>query len=401
MKTFLLIQKEGKKMLKSVLCKSFLALTCISAANANASGFLFESDATARATYNDNIYYTPIKDEKESVWVFMVSPKAKLSHEAGKWKSSINGSVTETTYSNSLQNQFDSRLGLGTQYDDSSHSYKISADYDVHSNRTEDSDDLGVSIDQIETKTLTLSPSYTHQLSERASFTLGYNYSDVSHESSSSAGLLPYETKSLTGSFGSKLSQRSKLDATLSATDYESGNNSSEFEMLNSNVELTHQLTSLISTKVSAGFNKRDFINRTFLPSVVEEKSSSTGSVYATTVDAGWVTVMASRDNVSNSYGGLSQIQKVNAKFRLQVTPLLGLTFTLDREKIDELNENVADNSRVNTSAIPALILTLAHNIKVRASWTHIQQEYDTVSRVGKARMNRVYVSIAYNFPSI
>ena len=244
-------------------------------------------------------------------------------------------------------------------------------------------------------------PSYTHNLSDRASFTLGYNFSDVTYESSSSEDLRPYETKSLTGSFGYKLSQRSKLDASLSATDYESDNNRSEFEMLDSRVELTHQFTSLISAKVSAGSNNRDFINRTFLPVLTEEKSSSTGSVYATTVDAGWVTVNASRDTVSNSYGGLSQIEKVNAKFRLQVTQLLGLTFTLDRERIDELNENIADNSRVNTSVVPALILTLAHNVKVRANWTHTAQEYDTSDRVGTARMNRLYVSVTYNFPSI
>lgn len=127
-------------------------------------------------------------------------------------------------------------------------------------------------------------------------------------------------------------------------------------------------------------------------------ESTGSGGTFKAGIDAKWIELSASRDTASNFTGGLDQTDKLHAKFRIQVTPLIGFALSLDRVTIDELNENVIDYSRTYTVITPAMNLSLAHNLNLRAVYSYYTNEYKSLAQ-GETERNRFSVNLKYDFP--
>lgn len=392
-------------MLKS----SFLMIACSYVISANAANFLLESEINASTSYDDNVTYSAT-DEDDASAIVTITPKVKLTHHNDQWETTANAHVSGTTYSAELQDQLDSYVDFGTAYKEDRGIYSIAASYNIHANRAEETNIPGVTIEQLDTETFSIKPNYTYLLTERASLSVAVDFSSVDYGNDTERTFFSYDTRTASGVLDYKLSQRSKLSLTLAAMDYASDNNASEYEVLSSKIGVAHKFSELITGKFSVGVTEREFFDRsenTFsffgstVTGVTELETSSSGASYDASIDAGWVTVGASRDYLSNSVGGLNQTEKIGAKFRMQITSLVGITLSLDRFEVNELNAYVPDYSYVDTRITPALRLSLAHNLSATASYVRGEKQIESAVRADTIDYNVLYVSMKYIFPSI
>ncbi|MFC1589243.1 hypothetical protein ACFL3P_03120 [Pseudomonadota bacterium] len=400
------ILMENKKKLRVILNNFFLMGLCVLVLDAKASDFLLESEINARLTYDDNVNF-PVADG-ESSSIYMVTPKMKLNYLSDSWETAMNASITGTTYSAQYQDQIDSHLDLETSYKDNRSIYSIMAGYDKFSNRAADENIIGLTAEQTDTRKFTIAPEYTHLLTERLSLSLAYSYSDVTY-SPNLGSFLPYETQSAIGEMVYKLSQKSDLSLVLSAMDYTSENDIVEFQLLSSKAGIVHNFSEMIVGQFFAGVNTRDITTRSsqnfvFFGSTVTGtqavETSGTGSIFEAGVDAKWIELNASRNVAPNYTGGIEQVDKVSAKLRMQVTPLIGLVLSLKRTEIDELNDNVIDHSRLITTVIPAINFSLTRDLSLRAEYISTEQKYDSLVQ-GVSKKSRFAINLKYNFPSI
>jgi len=401
-----IISMEDKKMLKCVINICLVAVFCSRAIGAHASDFLLESEINARITYDDNVSNTVVNEESSSIYT--ITPKIKLNYHSDNWESAMNAHVAATSYSDKYKDHLDGHLDFETAYKNNRSIYSIMGGYDKYSNLAAEDNLIGLSTEQIDTEKLTLAPEYTHLLTERASISLAYSYSDVT-QSKNLGQYLPYETQSAIGEVGYKLSQKSDLSLVLMAMDYTSENNIVDYQFLSSKIGIAHRFSEMITGKLFIGANTTDIATRSsqsfvFFGSTVTGtqavESSEAGEILEASIDAKWIEVSASRDTVSNSYGGLDQTDKLHTKLRMQVTPLIGITLSLDRVKVDEVNDNVLDYSRTYTKIVPAMNFSVAHNLKLRAEYIFTKSEYNNLSQ-GQRDRSKFAVNLTYNFPSI
>lgn len=404
-------KKEGRVMLKSILISSVFIVICSFSINARASGYLFESEINARATYDDNITYSSSNEKSASI--MMVKPKATLTYRDADWDTTINANLSSTTYSSVLQDHIDSYFDLGTAFQSQRDTYSIVASHRNYSNRAVelDANNVGLTSEQVDHTAIMLAPKYTRSLTERLSLSLAYGFSDVSVDPDTSPTYLPYKTSTLTASMVYNLSQKSELSLVVDAIDYTSENNISEYQMLASRVGLVHNVSEMVTVNMLAGFNTRDFTTRssqgfTFAGSLVtgtqEVENDSSGAVFEAILDAKWIELEASRTTDSNSLGGLDQTDILRAKLRMQITPLVGIALVMRRSDIQELNESVVGSDRVKTVISPAMNFTVTRNLKLRAAYTRVDQSYTDNSLIKEDSVtNQFYVNLKYAFPSI
>ena len=396
-------------MFKQSLNGCLLIASCVFVIDSGASSLILESEINASTAYDDNVTYSAAGAD-ESSSIVTITPKLKLTHQNDHWETTANARVSGTTYSAQLQNQFDSYVDFGTAYKEDRGIYSIAASYNVHANRTEETNILGDSIDQLDTNTFSVKPNYTYLLTERMSLSVAVNFSSVDYGADTTGSYFSYDTRTASGVLDYKLTQKSQLDLTLAAMDYTSDNGASEYTVLSSKIGIAHKFSELITGKFSVGITDREFYDRSnqvfnFFGSTVtgitELETTSSGSSYAASVDAGWVTVGASRDYVSNSVGGLNQSEKINAKFRMQITSLVGITLLLDRVKTEELSPYLANYSYVLTRVTPEMQLKLGHNLKAWIRYIRAEREIDSAVRSDASDNNIYYVGMTYVFPSI
>jgi len=168
-----------------------------------------------------------------------------------------------------------------------------------------------------------------------------------------------------------------------------------------------HNFSEMISANVFAGFSNTDFTTRSdlnfvFAGSLVTsnqvEETDSRGSIFEVGFDAKWIELKASRNVESNSLGGLDQKDILFAKLRMQASPLIGLVLTMSRTDIEELNASVIGSSRIKTVIAPAINFTLARNLKLKAEYMRVQQDYASEP---DADSNTFFLNMKYDFPSI
>ncbi|MDH5388267.1 MAG: hypothetical protein OEY06_07450 [Gammaproteobacteria bacterium] len=402
-----LITMEDKNMLRSIINNCLLIFFCLFSTFTNASNFLLVSEINARVTYDDNINASATGND-ESSSIVKITPKIKLKYTSDAWETAVNASVAGTTYSADYQDNFDAHLDLETAYKDNRNIYSAFVGYDNFSSRTAEENVLAESLEQTDTKKLSLAPKYSHLLTERLSLSLAYQYSDVKYTSASQR-YLPYETTGASGEVEYKLSQKSQLSFLLTSTDYSSENDISEYHMLASKFGIDHDFSEMITSKLFVGVNTRDFSTRSaagfnFLGSNVTGtqavEGSNSGATFEAVIDAKWIEFGASRNVVPNFTGGLDQTDTIHTKLRMKVTALIGIVLAINQVSIEELNDNVVDYSRSFTTIIPAMNFSLAHNLNLRAEYFYSKNNYEGVSQdeIGK---NKFAVNLKYDFPSI
>lgn len=404
-----IMNMEGKKMLRIVKNSCLSMFVCIYLADANASTFLLESEVNARAVVDDNVSLSTTNTDN-STTILTITPEAKLTYHDESWDTSSKASISGTTYSEQLQNELDSYIDFGTAYKEDKGTYSIYTSFNNQANRASETDVLNNGVEQVDTRTFSIKPNYKHNITQRVSLSVAYNFSSVDYGHDTVGRFFSYDTQTASGIIDYKLSKRSNINLMISSMDYESDNGASEFQFLSTKVGYTHNLSEIMTASISAGVNSREFVDRSsnsfpffgsLVTGVTELESSSSGSSYSASFDAKWVTLGASRDYSSSTVGGLRINDKVDAKLRMQITSLVGISLSLAHLKSEELNAYVPGYSEVVTTFRPAINFKLAHNLSLRGEYVHSEKDIDSAGQTGTTKSNQYFVNMRYIFPTL
>jgi hypothetical protein len=170
---------------------------------------------TARHEYNDNIGLSI--HPQNSVRGSFITPSLDFGVNAPIWQLSGGVSATQRRYSGRTGfDRDDAGSRLSATYRTERNTWQVSANRSLSSLLSSDSisSDTGVVQTQSQTKTKSVTPSWTWMYSETTMLQVSYQLSDVSYENTQSAGLYNYEYQSATVTLSNQLSERNRVFVT-------------------------------------------------------------------------------------------------------------------------------------------------------------------------------------------
>lgn len=374
--------------------------------------YSIESNIDTRAEYNDNIFITSLKHD--SVYGLTVTPSARMIAKERNWESFVNARLRSNNYSDHNLDSNDIYLDASGEYSRERDVFTLAVNYDKDSNLNALSSDFGVSGSRVNRRLWSIVPQYTRLVTERMQFSTSYNHSDVEYEDVANTGYVPYEIQTLTGSFVYSHDERNKLSFILQGSDYSSKDNTVEYQLLIARLGLEHQISELWKADFTIGGSKRNSTNRitrTFdffgqpVSQTQEIDFSDSGYVFEAGIEkrleSGSITAKAGRDNVTNSYGGLNEVDTLRLIFNEQLTQQWHYTINSRYENINAVSGSTRSTDRETFSVEPVLYYDIDRNWTAKVSYRYIQRKFKSSTSGSTPYANRIYMGITYNFPEI
>jgi len=379
----------------------------------NAAQYAIESDVTTRVEYNDNIFLTSLPHD--GVYGLTIIPSARMLAKEKHWETYLNGKLRSNNYSDHNLDSNDIFLDASGNYSQERNIYTLTGMYNKDSNLSTLSSDFGVTGQRINRKIWSIVPQYQRLLTERLTFSASYNHTDVDYIDAEDTGYVPYNTDTLSASFVYSLTERDRLSFSLQATDYASKNNALEYQLFITRVGIEHNFTELWSTNFSIGGSRRNSTNKftqTFdffgQPITLEQVTDFSDKGYV--LDAGFTRKMEtgsfsggiSRDNVTNSFGGLNVVDTLRFGIKQNLTALWRYNIDARYEKIDAASGVTRSTDREVLFFEPRIFYTIDRHWTANASYRYIQRKFKSDTSDDRApHSNRIFIGMTYNFPDI
>jgi hypothetical protein len=237
---------------------------------------------------------------------------------------------------------------------------------------------------------VSLNPSWTSQISERASLTLGYDYAQVKYENAEGTGLTGYRTQTPYGIFSYRLSERSRLEATGGVSRLLRDSPRDTLRTVYAQILLEHDLSEVLTAKLGIGANRVRF-----------SSAGSKGGWLAQgslerRYETGRVSLGVARELNPTGAGELTQTDRLFASWSGKLSPQLsyGLNGAIYRnEPIRSTGGSTADQY-YRLSANLGWLMTERWSIE--AEIAHARQEPD---QGAAARSNSLFFGARYDLP--
>lgn len=377
--------------------------------------WLIETDIDARAEYNDNIFLSPLPHD--SVSGVIVTPSIKGVVREAHWQADMTARLRSNNYSNSRLNSNDRYFDLTGRYNVERNLFSLNMNYDLDSNLNAASPDFGLTLGQrVERKNQSITPSYTRFFTERLLMSLSYTYSDVYYFDADRTGYIPYITESVAFSLAYDLSEKDKLTFSFSAVDYTSQDELLTYQLFMPRMGIEHEFSSTFSFNFMAGTSRRNSTNKTTQsfdffgqPIIItrEIDASDRGFVldagFRQDHETGAFTGSITRDNTTNSYGGLNEVDSFKLGYNSWVTDLLRYSLIGRYKDYSAVSSGLRDTDRKALFLEGILNYSLSRDWRFNASYRYVQRRFKNNDSSGSKApySNRVYVSLTYNFPDL
>ena len=375
--------------------------------------YAIESDVSARVEYNDNIFLTSLPHD--SVYGLTVIPRAKMLAKEINWETFLSGKLRSNNYSDHNLDSNDVYLDASGNYNQERNVYSLAGLYHKDSNLNALSTDFGVTGQRVNREKWSISPQYRRLLSERAILAVSYSHIDVDYIDAEDTGYVPYKADILSGSVAYNLTEKDKVSLTLQATDYTSKDSAIEYQLFITRVGIEHEFTELWSGDFTIGGSRRNSTNRItqtfdFLGQPITLTQETDFSDKGYVLDAGFTRKMEtgsfsgriSRDDVTNSFGGLNEVNTIRFSFNQKLTELWRYTVDARYEDIDAVSAVVRSTDREVLFFEPNLYYTIDRHWTANASYRYIQRKFKSDTSDDRAPYsNRVFIGVTYNFPDI
>jgi hypothetical protein len=392
-----------------VFCSSCLLLSF----KVNAIQYAIESDVSARAEYNDNIFLT--SQPHDSVYGLTVIPEAKMIAKEAHWETFINGRLRSNNYSDHNLDSNDIYLDVSGKYSQERNVYSLAGSYDKDSNLNALSTDFGVTGRRVNRKLWSITPQYQRLLTERAVLSISYNHIDVDYIDAEDTGYVPYKADIASGSLAYYLTEKDKVSFTLQATDYMSKDGSFEYQLFITRLGIEHNFSELWSVDFSIGGSRRNSTNtvtQTFdffgQPITLTQVTDYTDKGYV--LDAGFERKMEtgaftgriSRDDVTNSFGGLNEVNTVRIGLNQKLTEVWRYDIQARYEDINAISSGTRTTVRDVLFFEPRLYYIINRHWTANASYRYITRKFKSDTSDDQApHSNSIFVGMTYNFPDI
>jgi len=388
-------------------------IVLIQTLNAYSSERSLEASVGARAEINDNIFLTTLPHDTIKGLIITPSLSGQIKEE--NWDGKLRARIKSHNYSDDNLDSNDQYFDLTGRYLTERNIFSLNINYDLASNLNSTSTDFGVVGRRINTKNQSIAPRYTRLLTERAVLVLSYTYRDVDFLEAENTGFRPYITETGSGALMYDLTERDKLTISLVAVDYASRDELVTYQLFTSRLGIGHKFSETLSTDFLVGTSRRNSTNlqtQSFdffgQPITISREIdlSNRGLVLDAGItrllERGEIKARISRDNVTDSFGGLNEVDR----FKINYTNKLSALWRYDISGRFENITSISSVSRVTDRKLfffeSKAYYSISRNWKVNASYRYVQRRFKRDASSSRAPdSNMIYVGLTYNFPSL
>ena len=370
-----------------------------------------DSKISATTEYNDNIFLT--ENNETSVTGLLLSPEVSLAAKDMNWQTILNARFRANYYSDESLNRNSSLLVFSSGYALERDKYAITSSYEVQTSLDVESDLFGLVESQDERELFSVQPEYSRRLSERLSASLGYKYSTVDYDSPLNSNLVPYEMHVTDVSINYFLSEISQVYTALSFTDYESDDGSFDYTMFVYNFGLARQFSEIVSGDIAFGQSKRDTFSRlpqsfnffgTTITQIFDVDAESDGLVLDAglkmLLEDGDISGRLSRSNDTSSFGGIDEVDTINILFNKKLNELLSYSISAAYNSVTAINQATTFADRDSLSLSSKIVYRPKRDWTLSVLYGYSQRSFKNIEDEDTPTSNRIYINIAYNFPS-
>lgn len=374
-----------------------LGATAFLSAVARADQWYFEPSAGLRGFYDDNVRLTTVL-QQSSVGA-IARTRAKAGRRSEVTDIGIDAKLVWNHYTSVPElNSTDGFLTFDAKHRTERDLFGLNASFSYQSTLTSEIETTGVVEVNKPRKTLTVSPTWTHSLSERSSLDLGLSYTDVTYENARLTGLVPYTFGTASLQHTHNLSEITQLFWNLSYDRYTADRLSTQSNSYSLMAGIGHGFSETLSASLLVGIRRS---NGSFEIGGFTINESSSGPIFKGILtkrfETGRLDVEASRVLLPSGEGLLLDSKQLEARFRYKIKPRWDL-----RVKAFALH-NTAPGAFTNRqdrtyfSIEPAVEYHLTRWWTVAASFRYRRQKY--ADNPNGAASNAVFLDLSYVWP--
>ncbi len=321
--------------------------------------------------------------------------------------------------------------------------FSISGGYSVVSNLESELELAGITDNQVDRNTASVSPRWLYMLSEQFAIDLSYSYQDVSFDEPGYEGLdlfkavnyIDYQLGQLSLSLIDNITEKDKLSLTLTNMDYTGESNGLQidggfFSYYTANereLDYSYQVLQLgyehkfernQRLNINVGVSKQEVENRTrqhlFDSSLTTEvavdvwqleETSQRGKVFNVSYDyqheTGNTSVSLGRDRIAESTGGLVEQDKFKLSYNNRITELFSWAISVDasKRKADADTSVVFVADKTNYSFSPSLSWKLDQYWRLSANYRYSELQYE--DSVDDRKSNSVMFNLSWHQPQL
>jgi hypothetical protein len=244
---------------------------------------------------------------------------------------------------------------------------------------------------------------------------LSFNHADVDYIDAEDTGFVPYRLNTLTGSLAYKLTERDEVSIILQGRDYASKNNAIEYQLFVTRLGVEHEFSELWSVNFSIGGSRRNSTNtitQTFdffgRPVTLTEEIDFSDKGYVLDAglerkfETGSFSASVSRDNLTNSQGGLNEVNSLRFSFLQRVSSLWKYDLRARYQDFNAVSSVTRTTDREQFLIEPRIFYSLSRHWTANASYRYAARKFKSDTSDDRApHSNRVYIGMTYNFPDL
>ncbi len=352
-----------------------------------------------RLRYDDNINFTVDNEEDDLVRYLSADAAFGFRTELSDVKFTLRFDDSNFR-DHSEKDNSGQLLNLNSAYKLGRNLFRLNGAYEVDSTLTSELETTGFVQTHKRRIKQSLSPSWSYDLTERASTQLGYSYTDVTYEDAELTGLSGYRYDSLFAALSYRLTELSQVSVTAIASAYESERTDMEYDSRGLRLGLASQLSETLSTNLSVGMDRSS--SRYTGAGGVKESTSNTGLTLDLSLQKRWeISSLSGTLSMSESPSGDGVLHstKLGIGYSRKLSPrtTLGINTSLVQNSSGGgLDDDSDDRRYVNFE--PRLSWKATRWWTLSTSYRYRAQEY-TASDAGIARSNAIFFNIAYVWP--
>jgi len=362
----------------------------------SAAEWILTADVEPSVEYNDNVFMS--EDEQSSVH-YVISPTVSISHALDNMASSLDFGYKIDRYISlsdlDTENPF---IQFRTNHQTERSAWGLETSYTEDSTRTDAADDTGDFTTQSIVTTKSISPSYSHQLTERDSISISASYSERQY---STTDYSDNETKSLTTAWQHQYTERWNGGVSVSVSNYKSAgiNDSSENDNYNLSLTSAYELSELWN--LSGQIGVRQLKSEQLDSFGNTEKNTNSGSSFNVTAnkrtELDSLTIGISRSLSPSSTGEVNEQQGINLNWSRELSETLTASLATRYQETTSASDD-GDEKRENINFSPSIRWQFERNLGLNFSYNYRQQKSSDEDDVDS---NSVMLTLNYDWDGI
>jgi hypothetical protein len=365
-----------------------------------------EPAIAVKGVYNSNL---TLSKTPEEVWGHWISPSVRFAGSTERLHVSAKAAGDFVTYygaqNRSLTNLF---FPVTARYSGEQDVVSLESSFTRDNTLRTELEETGVVLNFTQRNLWSINPSWTHSVTERVSFQLGYQYQNTAYEDGRRLGLSDYTVHGGNLGWSYKLTERDDVRLTGSYAKVDLPDSGLTIDNRGAALSITHAFSEATSLSAFGGPKWIDQTLRVGGASISDDQIiwSFGGSMRTTWVE-GKASLIANRDVNVSGIGALVQTDRLVASISQELTEtitvsLAGATTFVERISVQSTGLQTGDTRVI--SATPTATWRLNDWWSLEASYSYAHRMTDSTDATTDsiiARGHSTFLKLTYSMPKL